>query len=358
MVASASAGVTVSSPANGSVVSSPVQFVASATSSNSAYPITAMRIYVDNVSAYTVNASSLKTSLSLAGGTHSLVFVAWDASGQAYTKSIGIIVGTASTTVGVTVSSPVDGSVASSPVQFVASAKSSNSAYPITAMRIYVDNVSAYTVKASSINTSLPLAAGSHSLVFVAWDASGASYTERSNISVRSTTLGGVTISSPANGSSNSSPVQFVATATATTGNTITAMRIYVDYISAYAVSSASLNTSLNLTSGTHNIIVQAWDNKGTVYKAAETISVSAPATHSATLGWTPSISSGVVGYNVYRGTISGGPYTRITTAPQSGSSYQDLAVSSGTTYYYVITAVNGSGQESAYSSQVSAVIP
>ena len=51
------AGVTVSSPAAGSTAGSPVHFVASATSAN---PITAMRIYVDNISVYLISASKLE----------------------------------------------------------------------------------------------------------------------------------------------------------------------------------------------------------------------------------------------------------------------------------------------------------
>ncbi len=38
--------------------------------------------------------------------------------------------------------------------------------------------------------------------------------------------------------------------------------------------------------------------------------------------------------------------------------SYTDTTVMTGTTYYYVTTAVDGSGNESVYSNEVSAVIP
>jgi acid phosphatase len=71
-------GVTVCAPATGSTVASPVHFVAAA---KSTHPITTMRIYVDNISKFTVNSSSLDTSLALATGTHSVVVQAWDSSG-------------------------------------------------------------------------------------------------------------------------------------------------------------------------------------------------------------------------------------------------------------------------------------
>ena len=80
--------------------------------------------------------------------------------------------------------------------------------------------------------------------------------------------------------------------------------------------------------------------------------------THSVTLAWNESVSSNVVGYLVYRGTRSGGPYTQITAAPITTLTYTDFFVVSGATCYYVVTAVGNTGQQSAYSSQTVAVVP
>lgn len=74
-------------------------------------------------------------------------------------------------------------------------------------------------------------------------------------------------------------------------------------------------------------------------------------------LSWTASTSQ-VVGYNVYRGPVSGGPYYRINSAPVPGTSYVDNTISPSDTYYYVTTAVNSNGQESAYSNETQAIIP
>jgi hypothetical protein len=78
---------------------------------------------------------------------------------------------------------------------------------------------------------------------------------------------------------------------------------------------------------------------------------------HSATLNWTASTSSGVTGYKIYRGTVTGGPYTLLTSLGVA-TNYTDTAVSSGQTYFYVVTAVDSSSNESAYSNQAQAVIP
>ena len=64
------------------------------------------------------------------------------------------------------------------------------------------------------------------------------------------------------------------------------------------------------------------------------------------------SASSGATGYYVQRATVSGGPFTQI--AVPSANSYTNSGLTNGTTYYYVVSAFNSSGQ-SANSSQASA---
>jgi hypothetical protein len=81
-----------------------------------------------------------------------------------------------------------------------------------------------------------------------------------------------------------------------------------------------------------------------------------AAAAHSVALSWKASTST-VVGYNVYRGTQSGGPYLTVASA-NAGVSFTDGSVQAGQTYYYVVTAVDASGAESVHSNQVQAVIP
>lgn len=78
---------------------------------------------------------------------------------------------------------------------------------------------------------------------------------------------------------------------------------------------------------------------------------------HTVALSWNASTSS-VIGYNVYRGTQSGGPYQRLTSSPQPDTSYTDTTVLTGATYYYVATAVDSNHAESVYSNQAQAVVP
>lgn len=80
------------------------------------------------------------------------------------------------------------------------------------------------------------------------------------------------------------------------------------------------------------------------------------PAQHSVSLSWNASTSS-VQGYYVYRGGQTGGPYSKVSTlVPQL--TYTDSSVVSGSTYYYVVTALGTDNVESGNSNQVTAVIP
>jgi Immunoglobulin domain/Abnormal spindle-like microcephaly-assoc'd, ASPM-SPD-2-Hydin len=76
---------------------------------------------------------------------------------------------------------------------------------------------------------------------------------------------------------------------------------------------------------------------------------------HLATLTWTDSTA---VAYNVYRGTVSGGPYTKINASLDATTNFTDTTVQAGQTYYWVVTAVNSSNVESAYSNEVAGTIP
>jgi len=83
-----------------------------------------------------------------------------------------------------------------------------------------------------------------------------------------------------------------------------------------------------------------------------------APPPHYVDLSWAASNSQGVIGYNIYRGTVSGGPYNKINTSLDPSTQYTDDSVVAGQIYYYVATAMNSSDQESGYSNQAKAVIP
>jgi hypothetical protein len=84
-----------------------------------------------------------------------------------------------------------------------------------------------------------------------------------------------------------------------------------------------------------------------------------APLAHSVDVAWDPSTSATLQGYNVYRSGVSGGPYTRL--SPMLSPTtllFTDTTPLSGQKYFYVVTAVDTSGAESAASVEVAVTIP
>jgi hypothetical protein len=89
-----------------------------------------------------------------------------------------------------------------------------------------------------------------------------------------------------------------------------------------------------------------------------QTVSVTLTVMEQVALSWAASSSPGIAGYNAYRSMTSGGPYTKVNSTLISTTSYNDQTVQSGSTYYYVTTAVDSQGMESAYSNQAVATVP
>jgi hypothetical protein len=112
--------------------------------------------------------------------------------------------------------------------------------------------------------------------------------------------------------------------------------------------------TAAGLVNGSISIVSNASGSPGNISLSGTGV---APVQHSAALTWSASTST-VSGYNVYRSTVSGGPYTMINSVLVAGLNYTDTTVQSGTTYYYVTTAVDSSGSESLNSNEVAAAIP
>jgi hypothetical protein len=94
-------------------------------------------------------------------------------------------------------------------------------------------------------------------------------------------------------------------------------------------------------TTSTESAQISITDNTvGSVRGVGLTGTGTATAAHFVSLAWTASTSGSLVGYNVYRGTTTGGPYSLLTPTPVGGTTYNDTAVTHGTQYFYVLTSV------------------
>ncbi|MDE3168942.1 MAG: hypothetical protein KGL75_02270, partial [Acidobacteriota bacterium] len=108
--------------------------------------------------------------------------------------------------------------------------------------------------------------------------------------------------------------------------------------------------TVLGNNPGTVSIASNATNSPGAISLTGES--------HTVMLHWAASTSTGVTGYYVYRGTQSG-QYTKInSSSPATGTQFTDPTVAAGTTYNYVVTAVDSSGVESSYSAASMVSVP
>ena len=84
---------------------------------------------------------------------------------------------------------------------------------------------------------------------------------------------------------------------------------------------------------------------------------------HGISLAWSETNNGDpATGFNVYRATVTGGPYAKITAAPLTATTLTYLdplsGLTGGTKYFYVVRAVDSLGIESANSSEASAIAP
>lgn len=75
----------------------------------------------------------------------------------------------------------------------------------------------------------------------------------------------------------------------------------------------------------------------------------------SVALDWTDNDEDDLAGYGVYRSTTAGGPYTRVNAEMLTTSSYTDSGLTNGTTYHYVVRAIDDSSKVGESSSEASA---
>ena len=181
LATSAFANVTVSTPNNGAAVGSPVNYVATATTTTCSKGVASMGLYVDNQLVYVVNGASLNTDWPFNPGSYNTVVEEWDYCGGATYTAVAI---TVSSQTGVVVSSPSSGSQVSAPVSYMATATTATCAKGVASMGIYVNNKLTYVVNGASLNTQLSLSAGTYNTTVEEWDYCGGAAYSNLNITV------------------------------------------------------------------------------------------------------------------------------------------------------------------------------
>jgi fibronectin type 3 domain-containing protein len=219
----------------------------------------------------------------------------------------------------------------------------------------------------STVNVTVPLNAGNN---VIAISPSGTAAPEIDNLTVNSSTP-----------SVPSAPTGLTATAVTPyqvnlTWNATAGAATYNVYqnglpIAANVVATSYTDSRIFFGESTLSYTVAAV-NQGGTGAVSSTVSVTTPIDTPAGLqvaagsgagnylNWMSA--NGASYFNVKRSTVSGGPYTTLTgvtnttnlTSTNFEQTYEDAAAAVGTTYYYVVSAVDASGKESANSYEVS----
>jgi phospholipase C len=183
------ATVSVSTPVNGSTVTSPVTYMATATTSTCATGVASMGIYVNNNLIYVVNGAKLNTQISLAAGYQHTVVEEWDHCG-----------GATYTTINLTVKSATSG-----PTVSISSSPASISEGGSSKLTVTASNATQVTVTGSD-GTSYPLSSTGGSVTVS--PTATTTYTADATGSTGSTSSASTTVTVAAAGST--SPINHV----------------------------------------------------------------------------------------------------------------------------------------------------
>jgi hypothetical protein len=249
----------------------------------------------------------------MSAGEHTVLVRAWDNSGAFGDQTLSITAKALKPTV--TVLTPTNHANVGSPVNIQASC-SPTAGQTITGWKIYVDSVAAYTGgPVNEINASVGMHTGSRTVLVRAWDTSGGYGDQTLTLTVSSKPA--VTVSAPAIGSNVLSPIKIQASATPSSGHSITGWAVYLDGSDAYRAGAVtSISPSVSASTGTHTVVVRAWDSSAafgdqtfTIEVQHVAVNISAPAdgasvTSPVNLNANAASGHSITGWQVYVDTI------------------------------------------------------
>ncbi|HZQ93564.1 MAG TPA: alkaline phosphatase family protein [Candidatus Sulfotelmatobacter sp.] len=252
--------VVVTNPFGGASLSSPIEVEASA------YPtpghsITGWQVYVDSVATYSAGpVTYIDPRITMNTGKHTVLVRAWDTSGGFGDQTLTVTA--SSLKPAVSVSTPTNNATTGSPMNLQAQA-SPGAGQTISSWSVAVDGKNVYSAGAvGTINTHLTLSQGKHTVRVRAYDTSNAYSDQNLNLTVSAKPA--VTVSAPAFAANVLSPITLKASATPSSGHSITGWWVYLDSVGKYQAGAVnSINPSITASKGTHTLVVRAWDTSG-----------------------------------------------------------------------------------------------
>jgi hypothetical protein len=337
LVSPAFAGVSVSSPGNGTEVSSPFQLYADA-STCSSQSVNAMGFSLDSSTDTTVvDNNSVNARVSASTGKHTVHVKAWGDQGASCVTDVAITVGvvvapdsSVSASDTVSVSSPAKGASVTSPFALSAAASTCDSE-SVSAMGYSLDSSTDTTVvDSTAVRATVTASTGKHTLHVKAWGRQGAACDTDVAITVTGQATGSsgsstISVSSPAKGASVTSPFALSATASTCESQSVATMGYSLDSSSdTTVVDGKAVNAEVTAGSGAHTLHVKAW-GRGVSCDADVAITVKGGSSPPTTGG--PSIASDAVSVSEIQ-TLGDWKATHDTGGPGSSSGSMSIVSS------------------------------
>jgi hypothetical protein len=252
-----------------------------------------------------VDKQGISADIPASTGEHTIHVKAWNASGAVCVEDVTVDVTSATTasepqatsaiaapvaaaaaatevsTEGITVGSPYNGTSHTSPFSLTASASSCQSK-AITSMGYSLDSGATTLVKSSTIGATVTAGTGAHTVHVKAWGTGGVECAAAVSITITGSSQGattstaGITVSSPGNGSSVSSPFALVASAGTCSGQGVSSIGYSLDNSSSTTIiSGTSVDTHVTAGAGGHTLHVKSWGKSGSSCSSAVAITVS-----------------------------------------------------------------------------------
>jgi hypothetical protein len=176
----------------------------------------------------------------------------------------------------VAVSVPVNGADVSSPFLLSANASTCSSQI-VGAMGYSLDSSPNTTiVYSTAVLAAVTATAGAHTLHVKAWGNQGAGCDTDVAIMVTTATAtpSGISINSPANGATVSSPFALAAGASTCSSQPVSAIGYWLDNNSATIANSTSVNVQITAAAGAHTLYLLAWGDQGASCETKRAVTV------------------------------------------------------------------------------------
>jgi phage tail tube protein FII len=252
-----------------------------ATGTGASGTVNHLELWIDGNKYGNYSGASMDASVPLAAGSHAITVIEVDSKGS-YVKSntVNVTVSGSSggcqapSTPGVNVCSPVQGATTGSPVTVIAAGEGLGGK-PSDHMELWIDGSKIGDYKGAQLNTSVPLAPGSHAITVIEDGTPSGNAVKSNTVNITVTASGGcaapgtpgVNLCSPTQGETTGSPVAVIAAGTGASG-TVNHLELWVDGSKIGDYNGATMNSQVSLAAGSHAVTVIEVDSKWNYVKS------------------------------------------------------------------------------------------